>query len=453
MPIPSSWQYLGNFESRNLANSYLSQFESITMDLPVEPKNSRLTKRPTRKTKQKLHSLLAGIFGIDPTKSKRQARNMFKCKTGIKRLGTESVTRRCLPLVLLSLINTAVCQDSASVQGTFRNMTSKEVSVYWADENGDNQNYLDEPIPAYGQTDFLSYAGTTWRAYHDQTLIKEYVATNKVGQVFLISTAPLSTPPTLKPPGITTTSTAGTEKFYEGSWEGSDCIAKLTWAKATGSCAINGMISNSQYVSPVKGSYDASTGKLVLNFDDNYGTTPDFTLIEGNLDGQKTWYDNQGFDLVEIRTGDVDVETFENIAEFMIGADENKVVAAAEKANLGNPIKGVESLSDAIGVYFQTWDYPAAGISLLMESEDAKGWKSILTITAKSPCKLKTLQGVGIGTSESQAKKAYSAYFTDASESQAVADDQLLVGSIYGGMILTFRNGVVSEIFLGPAAE
>lgn len=293
----------------------------------------------------------------------------------------------------------------------------------------------------------------------------EYVATNKAGQVFLIRLAPLSAPSLPKPPGMAPRPgqptpgimkpipKEGTERFYSGNWMGAECIAKLTWEKSTRYAVVRGMISNSQYISPVTGSYDANTQKLTLKFDDSTDASDDLHLIEGRPDGRVSWKDKDIMDFIEIASGEVSVETFENIAGFMIGADENKVIAAAEAANLGRPIKGLEEMSDATEEYYQTSDYPSASISLLMGSEEAKGWKTVTTITMKAPSRFKTLQGVGIGTPVAQAKKAYSAYFVERAESQGLSDDQHLVGSIFGGIILSFRNGAVTEVFLGPAAE
>lgn len=373
------------------------------------------------------------------------------------------MTKQYLISFLLLLISPAMAQNPQGVKGVFRNMTSAPVMVYWVDEDGSNKVYLEDPVPAYGQQEFRSHPGGTWRAYHGQKFIKEYVATNKAGQVFLISLAPLNTPTLPKPPGATLglptpppktpTLKLGTERFYTGNWKRSECIAKLIWENRSGASVVKGMICNSHYISPVTGSYDANTRILTLKFDDSTDPSEDFQLIEGRLDGQVTWYDDEGLDFVEISPGEVHVETFENIAGFMIGADENKVVAAADAANLGRPIRGLDEMSDATGEYYQTWDYPNAGISLLMASEKVRGWKSVATITMKVPSRFKTLQGVGIGTPTTQAKKAYSAYFVEAGESQGLSDDQHLVGSIYGGLILSFKNGAVSEVFLGPAAE
>ena len=44
--------------------------------------------------------------------------------------------------------------------------------------------------------------------------------------------------------------------------------------------------------------------------------------------------------------------------------------AAAINWGLGRIVKDEESVSDAIGLYLQTWTYPESGIELVMGSEE-----------------------------------------------------------------------------------
>jgi hypothetical protein len=78
-----------------------------------------------------------------------------------------------------------IAQDSAAT-GVIRNQTAKPVAIYWADEQGANQNYFDAPIPPGGEAAFQSYPGTVWRAYHGNTFVSEYTATGQAGQVFQV---------------------------------------------------------------------------------------------------------------------------------------------------------------------------------------------------------------------------------------------------------------------------
>jgi hypothetical protein len=118
---------------------------------------------------------------------------------------------------------------------------------------------------------------------------------------------------------------------------------------------------------------------------------------------------------------------------------------------LGEPkTKGKEIKWEAIDLFVQQWEYPALGLELQMAAQKQKAPKTILMIRAKSPCKLLTLHGLGIGHSEADVIKAYKA-FEDKENSKR--GETFVAGSIYGGVIFTFSKGKVSEIFFGAAAE
>jgi mannose/fructose-specific phosphotransferase system component IIA len=84
-----------------------------------------------------------------------------------------------------------------------------------------------------------------------------------------------------------------------------------------------------------------------------------------------------------------------------------------------------------------------------MESERQGGVKKVLSIIVVQPCKLTTSQNVGIGSSVKTVREKYNKLI-DVSNSST---DFIVVGSIYGGTVFTLKNGVVSKIFIGAAAE
>ena len=86
--------------------------------------------------------------------------------------------------------------QSSAVQGVIRNQTTQPVSIYWADEQGNNQSYFDAAIPSGEKAEFQSYPGTVWRAYQGNTFISEYTATSQAGQIFQVEDAgaPATTP-------------------------------------------------------------------------------------------------------------------------------------------------------------------------------------------------------------------------------------------------------------------
>jgi hypothetical protein len=118
--------------------------------------------------------------------------------------------------------------------------------------------------------------------------------------------------------------------------------------------------------------------------------------------------------------------------------------------NIGYPEKtGDEVYWGATGTFIQNWDYPSLGVFLELESESQGGDKRVKSITIIQPSNFKTAQGIGIGSEMSLVQDKYSKIIN--------ADDfdesTFIVGSIYGGIIFYFTDGVVSKIFLGAAAE
>ena len=117
---------------------------------------------------------------------------------------------------------------------------------------------------------------------------------------------------------------------------------------------------------------------------------------------------------------------------------------------IGNPEKkGEDEYWGAIGTYVQNWEYPTLGINLEMESESQGGEKIVRSITIVQPCKFTTSQGISIGSDTKTVKEKY-LKLIDASNSDA---STIVVGSIYGGTIFTLKDGAVSKIFIGAAAE
>jgi len=131
------------------------------------------------------------------------------------------------------------------------------------------------------------------------------------------------------------------------------------------------------------------------------------------------------------------------------------LLETARAMNFGEVFKGKDEIWEAFGQAVQTWMFPDAGVSFDMISDEIGGPKSVLSITLKNPSHLKTNLGIGIGDPKETVLRAYSEYTTsDEGLDGYFGDAEVhLVGSIYGGMIIYFENGVVSGIFLGAAAE
>jgi hypothetical protein len=135
----------------------------------------------------------------------------------------------------------------------------------------------------------------------------------------------------------------------------------------------------------------------------------------------------------------------ERIGNLKIGLSEQKV-----KQNINCALKREpEQLWGADGAYHQKWKYVNCGITLGMVSAKKGAPKSIESITLNSPSRLSTKRNIRIGSDKRAVIKAYKAEWNREGNSS----DYFIAGSIYGGLILKFQNGKVSEIFLGAAAE
>jgi len=118
---------------------------------------------------------------------------------------------------------------------------------------------------------------------------------------------------------------------------------------------------------------------------------------------------------------------------------------------LGKPAaKGKDVEWEAIGEWVQEWRYPKQGLTLAMTSEKKGGAKTLLSITAESPCQLLTSRGIQIGNTEAKVAKAY----RDVQNKEEGEPGKLFVaGSVYGGAMFHLKDGKVVQIFIGAAAE
>jgi hypothetical protein len=70
-------------------------------------------------------------------------------------------------------------------------------------------------------------------------------------------------------------------------------------------------------------------------------------------------------------------------------------------------------------------------------------------ITINPPCKFKTQKGIGIDSDYKNVETAYQKYIDIKSSNE----NEIVAGSIYGGIIFRFENQKVKSIFIGAAAE
>ncbi len=161
-----------------------------------------------------------------------------------------------------------------------------------------------------------------------------------------------------------------------------------------------------------------------------------------------------GATIFRIEVTGADIMQDGSIGGIKIDAPEAEVLAIAEENVLGELLKGKDEIWEAFGQAVQKWLYPDGGLEVYMLSDEIGGPKSVFSITIKAPSKLRTEKGIQIGDDKAKVIQAYGDYRAE-EEMDGFFDgkDVHLVGSIYGGMIFTFEDGKVSEVFLGAAAE
>lgn len=127
---------------------------------------------------------------------------------------------------------------------------------------------------------------------------------------------------------------------------------------------------------------------------------------------------------------------------------------------LGINIKAVESLIGspnekteitiwgADGLNHQTVKYSTQGIELdLIQKPDSSFSVDMITVT--SPCKYKTAGGIGIDSGLEDVKKAYLSYIDPTSSNE----NEIIAGTVYGGIIFKLAGQKVTSFFFGAAAE
>jgi hypothetical protein len=105
-------------------------------------------------------------------------------------------------------------------------------------------------------------------------------------------------------------------------------------------------------------------------------------------------------------------------------------------------------MCEADGAYHQTWDYSKQGIKLDMIGKP-DSVQVINMITISEPCTLKTKKGIGIGSSLQEVTDAYK----EAIDTAYHSSENIIAGTVYGGMQFGIENKKVKSIFIGASAE
>lgn len=119
-------------------------------------------------------------------------------------------------------------------------------------------------------------------------------------------------------------------------------------------------------------------------------------------------------------------------------------------SSCGSPQKDEETFWGADGAHHQSWKYTACGLKLGLVREKKTDPHRVFSLTLVAPSRLKTLRGIGIGSTAQAVLKAYAAEYNPAESQKGLT---IVAGTVYGGLIFTLKQGKVSEIFWGAAAE
>jgi len=136
----------------------------------------------------------------------------------------------------------------------------------------------------------------------------------------------------------------------------------------------------------------------------------------------------------------------EKLGKLALGMPDGEVLKL-----LGGPAGSTRPvLQEATGEWVVDRSWPDQGLELGMVADGKDGPWSVGNITAKAPCRLATAGGIRVGSLEADVKAAYGKV---RSAEDSVPGKCFVAGSIFGGVIFDLKDGVVTRIFLGAAAE
>lgn len=118
---------------------------------------------------------------------------------------------------------------------------------------------------------------------------------------------------------------------------------------------------------------------------------------------------------------------------------------------LGKPAKASPAQEEgATGELATVWDYPEAGVNLVLAASTKEGPFRVRNLSIAAPSQLKTSKGIGVGSSRAAVERAYAPDLN-----KELSNDALVVvgTDMYEGIKIRIDNGVVSSITLGGDGE
>lgn len=135
----------------------------------------------------------------------------------------------------------------------------------------------------------------------------------------------------------------------------------------------------------------------------------------------------------------------QRVGNLRLGLESTRLAPMLGKPNKEG--KPVEEAATGLTIKQQTFAKKGVVVTLSREKK-ATVWR-VERFLISAPCGWKTPQGIGIGSTDQEVRKVYSQLL----EAESQSADQLVVGSVYDGVIFHLKKGRVAGIFVGAAAE
>ena len=135
---------------------------------------------------------------------------------------------------------------------------------------------------------------------------------------------------------------------------------------------------------------------------------------------------------------------WETIGPLKLGLDEKIVIAHFHEPKR----KGFPEEEGATGGFVSTWEWPDQGLTIEMYSDRRSGPFHVRSIEIAAPSKLTTSRGLKVGTTIGELRDLYMQNVDEGRDDPK----EYLVGSVYGGMLVTHDDHFVTSIFIGPMA-
>lgn len=181
--------------------------------------------------------------------------------------------------------------------------------------------------------------------------------------------------------------------------------------------------------------FDRSTISGLLNLTEDKAEEFFFGAPSSSADIEEDNFLELGFELISTeRIGGLGLSASESTITELVGKSDNT---------------STPRLWGADGEYHVHHYYDSKGLDINIIINEDESFKSIHSIAALPPCTLSTSKGIRIGSTYEDVKTAYSAYIN-----QETMDEEIIIaGTVYGGVYFTFKNNLVSSIFIGATAE